>query len=616
MSKRLVLLGLITLLSLVLGFVTFDPAQALTLVRHGGYWLAALDCVLFAWYFVRSLRGEGALLPSARRGWWKAALFVVGMAVFLHLHERHEFKIVADEVVLESTAMEMHFERQAAVVVRGYDYAGNFTPLNVYVDKRPLFFPFLVSLVHDLSGYRVANVFALNAVLSLALTALFYVLGRRLGGPPAGVAAVLLLCSVPLVAQNATGAGFELLNMVMIVLTLWLGLRYAERPTVDRLCAFVLSGVLLAQVRYESAIFVLPVGATVFYAWGREHRVDLPWPVLVTPLLLLGLPLQHNVFNISQASWQLNDVAGATHPFGPQYFYDNVGHALNFFLSFDGSQPSSWLVALLGVVGVGFFVLTLYKHHREIFALDPAMGTFCIFLIGLLIHTGLMLCYFWGRWDDPIIRRLSLPAHILLIFAFLFVLPRLTSHRWRWPVLIGAVVAYIVSVTVPVAAMHRYTQENFAARTANWIGGHIRELGSRSVLAVDNNAGLEWFLYRKSSINPTALSLRPEAFLYHYRRHSFDDIIVVQRVGLDLAANHRFVSAEDDLGPGVQLEAIDEKAFAPPYLVRISRVVGIDEPKLLAWAKERKKLAEAKKITSVAATVSADELVDWLRQLP
>ena len=615
MPKRFILLALIILLSLVLGFVTFTPAQAVNIVRHGGYWVVLPAFVLFATYLIRSLRDAWPQLRAVR-GWWRAGLLVLGAAAFLHVHERHEFKVVADEVVLGSTAMEMHFEREAAVVLRGYTYAGNFTPLNVYIDKRPLFFPFLLSLVHDLAGYRVANVFVLNGLLSLALTALFYLLGRRLGGPPAGVAAVLLLCTIPLVAQNATGGGFELLNMVMIVLTGWLGLLYAEQPVTVRLCAFVLAGVLLAQVRYESAVFILPVGATVLYVWWHERRADLPWPLILTPLLLLLLPLQHNVFNLSQASWQLNDVAGATQPFGPQYFYDNVGHAMNFFFSFDGTQPSSWLVGLLGPFGVGFFVLTLYKQHREIFALEPATAVFCIFVLGLLIHTGLMLCYFWGRWDDPIIRRLSLPAHILLIFAFIFVLPRLTRHRQRWSVLIGVVLVYIVSVTIPASAMHRFTQENFAARTTNWLGGYIRALGAKSVLAIDNNAGLQWFLYRKSSINPVALSLRPEAFLYHYRRHSFDEIIVVQRVGLELRPNQRFISVVDDLGPGIQLELIEEKAFAPSYLVRISRVVGVDETKLLAWAKERKKLVDDKKITAIPTTVDAAQLVEWLRQLP
>jgi hypothetical protein len=72
----------------------------------------------------------------------------------------------------------------------------------------------------------------------------------------------------------------------------------------------------------------------------------------------------------------------------------------------------------------------------------------------------------------------------------------------------------------------------------------------------------------------------------------------------------------DDLGPGIQLELIEERAFAPSYLVRISRVSGVDEAKLLAWAKERKKLTEAKMITAIAPTVDAEQLLEWLRQLP
>jgi hypothetical protein len=611
-----VLFSLVALLALTLGFFTFSPAQAVGVVRESGYWFMLAAFALFVARFGRSLRGDW---PGIRdwRGWWRVGLLLIGATLLLHVHERHEFKVVADEVVLSSTAMEMHFHRDAAVVVRAYDYAGNFTPLNVYVDKRPLFFPFLLSLIHDATGYRVANVFLLNGALSLALITLFYLVGRRLGGPPAGTAATLLLCTVPLVAQNAVGGGFELLNLVMIVLTLWLGQRYVERPEADRLGAFVLAGVLLVQTRYESAVFVLPVGATILYVWWRERRMDLPWTLILAPLLLLLLPLQHNVFNLSQGSWQLNDVAGATAPFGLRYFYDNVGHALNFFFSFDGTQPSSWLVAILGILGVGFFVLTFYKNHREIFAADPTTAAFCLFMIGLLLHTGLMLCYFWGHWDDPIIRRLSLPAHVLLIFSFLFVLPRLTAHRLRLPILIGATVTYLLGVTIPASAMHRFTQDNFAARTTNWLGGHIRALGSKSVLAIDNNAGLQWFLHRKSSINPVLLSQRAEAFLYHYRRRSFDEFLVVQRVGLDLKSNQRFISVDDDLGAGIQLELIEERAFAPAYIVRVSRVVGVDEEKFLTWAKERKRLTEARKITPLPAVpVDAEQLVDWLHQLP
>jgi hypothetical protein len=438
---------------------------------------------------------------------------------------------------------------------------------------------------------------------------------------------VLLLCGIPLVAQNVTGGGFELLNITMIVLTLWLGLRYADRPDDDdRLSAFALSSVLLAETRYESVLFVLPVAASILYLWWRERRVNLPWPLFAVPLLMILYPLQHKVFDLSESSWQMGDVAGATTPFALKYFYDNVGHAINFFFSFDGVQPSSWLVALIGIPAVGFFVLMFYKEHRSIFSREPVLGVACIFVLTLILHTGVMLCYFWGHWDDPIIRRLSLPTQILLILATVFVLPKLVGHAKRWRVLVGAAGLYIISFTVPASAMHRYTEENFAARTTNWVAGYIRGLGDKKVLAIDNNSGLQWFLYRKSCVNPLLLINRTDEFIFHFKRRSFDEVLVVQRAGLDLKTNERFVSASDDLGPGIKLELVEERAMSPIYLMRISRVVSVDETAFKAWAATRreqeKKAAEAKASTSSAAPASTMDMADptslvlWLHNLP
>ncbi|HYC73100.1 MAG TPA: glycosyltransferase family 39 protein [Opitutaceae bacterium] len=616
MPRRLLLLFLTTALALVLGYLTFTPLQAVNLVHHGGYWLLLGTTAWFAWHLIRSLRDTAEEWRVPRR-WWPAAVLIVGLAGWLHVHEEHGFKIVADEVLLSSTARQMHFHRETAVILRGYDYAGNFTPMNVFLDKRPLLFPFLLCTLHDLTGYRVGNVFVLNGLLSLALVGLTYLVGRRMGGPWAGTAAALLLCGVPLVAQNATGGGFELLNMVMLVMVLWLGQRFVERPAdEDRLGAFILGGVLLAQVRYESVLFVLPVGLTVIYTWWRERRLLLPGPLLAAPLLLVIWPLHHNVFKLSEAAWQLFDIAGATDPFGIGYFYDNIGHAMNFFFTADGSQPSSWPLAVLGVLSCGLFMLLLYKEHRTLVR-DPAGSVVVIFVLGLLVHTAVMLCYFWGKWDDPVIRRLSLPAHVLLVVAVLFVWPRLLGVAWRWPALaaLGAVIFF--SLTVPASAMHRFTRDNFAARTTNWLGGYIRQLQDKRVLAIDNNAGLQWFLYAQSSVNPARLSESWEGYAYHFRIRTFDDYFVVQRVGHDLRTGEKFVSWEDDIGPAFELELIEEKAFAPMYLVRLSRVKAVDEEKLKAWAAERKKAHAATVKTTVPLPVAdADQLADWMRKLP
>ena len=100
----------------------------------------------------------------------------------LLVHESFGFKIVMDELMLLGTSMSMHLDRVALTPLRGNDIQGAFVVLDGIVDKRPLFFPFLVSIVHDLSGYRPENAFFLNGLLTFVLLGLTWSLGRRLAG--------------------------------------------------------------------------------------------------------------------------------------------------------------------------------------------------------------------------------------------------------------------------------------------------------------------------------------------------------------------------------------------------------------------------------------------------
>lgn len=251
------------------------------------------------------------------------------------------------------------------------------------------------------------------------------------------------------------------------------------------------------------------------------------------------------------------------------------------------------------------------------FSHEPAQAVLTIFVLGLLVHTALMLCYFWGRWDDPIIRRLSLPAHLLLIIGIIVVWPQLISHRRRWQILAGVSAVYLMSFTLPSNAMHRYTQQNFAARTANWVERHVQALGDQTAVAIDRNAGLVWILHDKSSVTSQAIVGRPEAFALHFRNHSFQNFFLIQRVVPDVKTGARMVDGGDDFGDAMQLETVEEHAFAPLYLVRLSRIVAVDEQKLIAWAKDRqgKKLVEVPTGTTLGPG-QEDQLLLWLRQLP
>jgi hypothetical protein len=621
MIRQAILFILIAALAVVLGFFTFTPIQAIEVVKKAGYGVMVITYAWFAYYLIKSFRMEWSGWITRFQGRWMTVLFLLLASLYLHVQERHEYKIVADELVIGNTAMQMHYERDASLALRAYDYAGNFMIFTETVDKRPLAFPFLLATVHDLTGYRVQNVFWLNGAISVLLVVLVWLIANRLAGAKAGYAAVLLLCGIPLVAQNATGAGFELYNMMMIALTLWLGMRYAEKPEGARLGAFLLSGIILAQVRYESALFVVPVGATLVWVWWRERRMDLSPVVYAAPLLMILVPLQHNIFKIKSGLWQLGDVAGATSPFGLQYFYDNVGHALSFLFSFNGEQPNSWLLGAVGILCAGFTVLLMYRDHHKLAEEKPGHLVAVIFMGGLFLHTMIILCYFWGKWDDPVVRRLSLPAHLLLIVCVVFVWAHIFRKKQSWDVLILIAALHIAFFAVPASARHAFTQENYAAAVCNWVSDYIDDNIPGSALSVDNQAGHVWFLHRKSNINPERLSINWTGYVTHFEDRSFSQYLVVQRIAVNQTTGERYVSASDDFGGGLELEELQEKTFAPFYKVRISRVKAVNREKLQAWALTLQKNRDeartsGKREVLVTEPINYERLKDWIQALP
>jgi len=277
------------LLAVLLGFVAIPDEAGLRLVIYGGYWVILVTVAVFAWALWRSLRTTGSLLPATKRERW-TWLAVAAAAGLLLVHEAYGFKVLMDEAMLLGTSMTMHLEKKALVPMRAHDIIGHFQLLDGQLDKRPLLFPFLVSLLHDLTGYRPENPWVLNTLLTFVFMGLVHLIGRRLTGRDSGgLAAVLLLAGLPLLAQNATGAGFELLNLTMLAASLWLGMRWLERRDADTLTAFCYAGILLAQVRYESVIFIHPIGLLVLWAgggrggWAELARGLRPAPARAVP---------------------------------------------------------------------------------------------------------------------------------------------------------------------------------------------------------------------------------------------------------------------------------------------------------------------------------------------
>ena len=601
-----------TLLALALSFALVPDAAAVVFVTHAGYWLMLVTFAMFSVALWLGFRTEALAWSWRTVDWASVGVIAIGVSVLM-VHEGFGFKIVMDEIMLLGTSMSMHFDRTALTPIRGNDIQGTFAIIDGVLDKRPLFFPFLESLVHDLTGYRPTNAFLLNGVLTAIFLWLVNLTGRLLAGRIAGWIGVALWAGLPLLAHNATGGGFELLNLVMILGTMLLGVRFVTRRDEATFTAFFFSGLLLAQVRYESVVYLLPVALTVGWVWWLERRPVMSWPVVLAPLLFVHYPLHHRIFDLRGSSWQMFSQPGYTKPFSFEYIPDNLTHALAFFFGKATDQPNSLLLSALGAMAVPFFLLLLVKRFRSLGRETPAVVLTSFFAIGFIAQFGLMMCYFWGRFDDPVIRRLSLPTHLGMVIAILAILPQLA----RGPVariLLGVAVVAVLVQGVPSMAAHAYSQEYLPGRETAWRRAFIADQPRRDYLVIDNDSIL-WITHQVSATPIEQARNRREMMVWNLRNRTFSDIFVFQRLNIDPSTGKMAYREGDDLGPDFELETVREDRLQALTLTRMSRLKSIRAGEQIVKSGDTS-LRPVPKDRATIEKLRRDYIANFLQQLP
>lgn len=604
--------------AIVVGRFVLTIEQALTLVSRGGYWvlLAAFLCFAFALWKV--LRGRLAVWKPTRADAGALAL-VLGCSVLWSAHEKHGFKILADEVLLLGTSMGIHYDREIGYPARASDATGPLLLSLKVVDKRPFFFPFVVALVHDLTGYRPTNPFWVNTVLGAVFLGLVYVLGWQLARTRwAGALLVLLFAGLPLAAQQSAGGGFELLNLVMIVTVLLAARRYAREPDTDSLELLCLSAVLLALTRYESVIFIFPVAALVLWGWWRAGRVILSWPVVATPVFLLPYVLQNRVFAANPATWELGSIKGADAVFALHYVPDNLGHALAFFFDRSGYQANSITFAALGLVALPFLLLLVVRTLRQSpdAATDAADVGSAFVVLGLFGITALLMTYFWGQFDHPVIRRLSLPVHLLFGIAIVVVGASFLRSARGWQLAVAGAVAALVLQGLPMMAQRAYEWDYTPGIEMAWREEFLKKFPARDYLFIDQDSTF-WITQRMPSTPIKQAGERKEGLAFHLRNHSFSAMYVFQRFTVNADTGALTVDAADDLGPDFELEPVVEKRIATLHLARISRIVAIrDKGAVVARAGLAPVAPGPARTAEELEKAKAQYLEKWIKQLP
>ena len=508
-SHKLLSLLLIAIASFLIGTYAFDIEQSTEFTRNYGYWYILLLFLAFIFYGFKAAKNTlQAHRPTFSLNQLLNPKFLLCTAALLALflfsraHESTGFKIVMDEPNLAGVGMSMHYNREVFVPARAHTILGNYSILGGYVDKRPLLFPFLISVVHDIAGYSVNNIFVLNSILSALFLLLTFYLCYQYRGIVSGLMGALLVVSIPIWVQNANGGGFELLNMLMITSSIALSIAYLKHLNKLYLNLLILNAILLTQVRYESLLFLLPIALVIILGWIKRKNILTSWLVYTAPALLIPYLLQHKIFDSSNDFWQLNDKPHATSPFSLDYFFDNLGHTLNFFFSTSSNMPNSLLVSILGLIAITFFLFHIYKTLKNRNQLSIIDQIYAIFLLGFAANTLLLLVYFYGQLDNPIIQRLSLPLHIPLILGIIWLFYKYTKNITIRRAFVIITAAFTLTISIPTITANSYTKTYVPAQEAQWLMDYAKNVAqSNQRVLVLSERTIVWILNQVDAVS-------------------------------------------------------------------------------------------------------------------
>jgi|LauGreDrversion4_2_1035121.scaffolds.fasta_scaffold09731_3 hypothetical protein len=570
---RVLWLLLSAIASLAAGFVLVSPGTAEKAIVAGGYFY--ILAVVLLWVVLASrVFGKGLAHWKERRfrpGY--VAFAWLACAIFSATSDDLAPKVLFDEHVVQGTAWHLHANKEVGTPVRAYEVAGSWTAIDVYLDKRPYLLPFLISIAHDLTGYRPLNAFALNVLLAAVCLGLAGWIARHLSGSRgAAVLVMVLLATTPLFGQNATGSGLEMLNLTLIAALAVATILYLELPDdSDRLSLLAVTTVLLAQSRYESVLFSVAAAGVIATGWWRARRMVLPWALLATPLLLIPWAWHSRIVDSRPQLWELRE--GESARFSWRYVSGNLEGAWEFFRSVSPGQPGSLALVLLGMAGAFALVARILRRSP---APLPARAVAVAWVgLGVAAHFVVVQFYYWARFDEPVTARFALPS--LLILALLSgVLVRLAP--FPRPVVLRAAFAgwmiWLVASGGPAFAQRLYTERNLVRHEVEWEVAQARARRG-PVLVITSKATLPFILERIPAVNLSVARLRGPELAWHLERGTFREVLVTQVIRPTSAEGFAAVDPADALPEGFRLETIDRKRFGARW-VRLSRLVAVE----------------------------------------
>lgn len=448
----------------------------------------------FAWFFmlVIALSVIASFSGMVRQIVWSAwlarhkavlfgALLLVGCAALL---SPPDFRILADETNLLGVSFEMHRGLKTRLPLEGlFYYHGMFEDLTCKTEMRPPGYPFLLSLAHGIFGYRPENALILNLGLAWLSLVLMYLLVAGYAGKIWSWPAMILLAAFPAFVQSTCSAGFEIYNLFLVLLLLFMVAKMIEgRAGVAPIISVLL---LLAFSRYESIVgFICFVPLLLFLhrpaaAEQNESGSAATCQLIVWAFPLLLVPafwLRRLTFNAG--SFQVQNLDDA---FAAANFLPNAGGWVKYFTLPEFSGFIGPIILAVATVGLILRLKELFSAvgNTRMKMFEISIGAF--FLLHLLIR----LFYAQGNPMNPYTARLVVIMLPFLVFLAVSAVIRVVNmQKWsaetacRFSAGMVVFTILLLITSWPAASGSRGTNNIALYREFKWVRQQLARLSA------------------------------------------------------------------------------------------------------------------------------------------
>ena len=570
--KNIYLITITAIISIFLGFFTFNRNEFYFLYGNSIYYFISLIFFMWVYYSINILNTLGIKKIKNFISFHKIALITSIVIIILYFFIcPPEYRILSDETNLLSTSKALYENNNAFWNAEAIGIFEDKQPLSIDIDKRLIAYPYFLNILHSLKGYSPINSFILNALVSMGSLFLLYYLIQRLWGRFCGIIAMLLLSSYPVFVQYSMSAGYDVFNLFFALLSFAVFCKFYENKSIQYADLLIYTVALFSYSRYECsimAIFVIPITLLLL---DKKELKTIKNEFILYPLLFI--PVAWLISNTSDNAFlQLSENEKA---FSIKYFIDNFYKALYFFSGYDSELDTVFLIAVMALLSIFIILYRLlaYKRYYLIKLIEYKYHIITIVFFLSIVALSKISYNKYGDFTFIITTRLSIIFLPYIIFLSAYLIKTIIAYSHKNKLIITLITFFIILTSWPKA------QKNFLIKsdntykylkvTMNFLENNYKNIDKNNYIIVSNRAN--YFVpFNYNSIFFKTFNDNYSNIVKQIKDNkNWKEIIVIQLIVNDKIFVHTTLNSD------IKLEPIYEKAIDDNIYIRFSRVISL-----------------------------------------